>query len=155
MLKITDDYLIGFIEGEGSFYVGIVPSRETRIGWQVVYFFKVSQNPSGKVILDYLKKRLGCGYIKPNDKNDPSDKTLAFVVRDFNDLVKKVIPFLEGRLIIKRKDFEKFKKVLELVGKGEHLTKEGLTKIIDLAYSMNSGRRKIPKEKILSLIHQG
>lgn len=154
MLKISDDYLVGFIEGEGSFYVGIVPSKETKSGWQVVWFFKVSQNPSGKVILDYLKKRLKCGYIKPNSLKDPTDKTLAFVVRDFSDLTQKVIPFLEGKLIIKKRDFEKFKKILGLVEKGEHLTKDGLAKIIDLAYSMNSGKRKIAKEKILSSFRQ-
>jgi hypothetical protein len=37
------------------FYVGVVPSSETKSGWQVIYFFKVSQNPSGKFVLDFLK----------------------------------------------------------------------------------------------------
>ena len=53
--KVSDDYLIGFVEGEGCFYIGIVKSKETITGWQVVYFFKVSQNPSGKIVLEKLK----------------------------------------------------------------------------------------------------
>jgi len=56
-MSLSDDYLIGFVEGEGMFYIGIVPSKETKSGWQVIYFFKVSQNPVGKTVLEELKKR--------------------------------------------------------------------------------------------------
>jgi len=149
MLKLSDDYLIGFVEGEGMFYVGVVPSLETKSRWQVIYFFKVSQNPSGKVVLDFLKKRLGCGYLKANSKTDATDKSLAFVVRDFKDLITKVIPFFEGKLVIKKKNFEKFKKVLEIVKSGRHLKKEGMKEILDISYSMNTGKRKFSKEEIL------
>ena len=44
MKLLSDDYLIGFTEGEGMFYIGIVRSLETKTGWQVIYFLKVSQN---------------------------------------------------------------------------------------------------------------
>lgn len=152
MLNISDEYILGFIEGEGCFYVGIVPSNETKSGWQVIVFFKVSQNPEGKVILDYLKKRLECGYVKPNDSKDSSDRSLAFVVRDFSSLESKVIPFFNGKLIVKRKNFEKFKRVLELINQSKHLTTEGLKQIIDIAYSMNSKKRKLSKSQILSHI---
>jgi hypothetical protein len=39
--------------------------------------------------------------------------------------------------------------VLALVKQGEHLKKEGLSKIIDLAYLMNTAKRKLTKEYIL------
>ncbi|MBU2578230.1 LAGLIDADG family homing endonuclease [Patescibacteria group bacterium] len=149
MIKISDDYLIGFVEGEGMFYIGIVPSKETTSGWQVIYFFKVSQNPSGKIVLEYFKRRFSCGYIKSNSKTDLTDKSLAFVVRNYNDLITKVIPFFDGKLFVKKSSFERFKQVLELVGKRKHLNKEGLSQIIDLAYSMNTGKRKFAKEFVL------
>ncbi len=149
MLKISDDYLIGFVEGEGMFYVGIVPSKETKSGWQVIYFFKVSQNPIGKVVLDYLRKRLGCGYLKQNSKTDPTDRSLALVVRNFQDLKVRVLPFFRNKLVIKRKSFDTFEKVLFLVEQGKHLNKEGLSAIIDLAYSMNTCKRKLTKKYIL------
>ena len=149
MLNISDDYLVGFTEGEGMFYIGIVPSKETTSGWQVIYFFKVSQNPSGKVVLDYLKQRLECGYLKENSKIDPTDKSLAYVVRNLNDLTNRVIPFFENKLIIKRYAFERFKEVVELVNKGEHLKRSGIQKILVLAYSMNTQKRKYSKEQIL------
>ena len=149
MFKVSDDYLRGFVEGEGMFYVGVVPSPETKSGWQVIYFLKVSQNPSGKFILDFLKKRLNCGYLKQNSKTDKTDKSLAFVVRDINDLSEKVIPFFDNKLFIKKENFEKFKKVLEIVKKGEHLSKEGLSRVLDLSYTMNTQKRKFTKEYIL------
>ncbi len=34
---VSDDHLIGFIEGEGMFHIGIVPSPFTKLGWQVIY----------------------------------------------------------------------------------------------------------------------
>ncbi|MFZ5933019.1 MAG: LAGLIDADG family homing endonuclease [Patescibacteria group bacterium] len=151
-LKVSDDYLIGFVEGEGMFYVGIVPSRGTsrnKSGWQVIYFFKVSQNPTGRLILEQLKARLGCGYIKENSKTDFSDKSLAYVVRDFESIKEKVIPFFRDRLIIKRDSFEKFERIISLVSQKEHLTYQGMKKILDLAYSMNTQKRRVSKQEIL------
>lgn len=150
--KISDDYLVGFVEGEGMFYIGIVPSSgtsRTKSGWQVIYFFKVSQNPSGKAILGQLKQRLGCGYIKQNSKTDFTDKSLAFVVRDFTSIRQKVIPFFKDRLVIKRDAFEKFERVIEIISQKKHLSYEGMKEILDIAYSMNTKKRKVSKEEIL------
>jgi len=146
---VSDDYLVGFVEGEGNFYIGIVPSKETKTGWQVIHFFKVSQNPSGREVLEYFIKRFGCGYIKANSNNDLTDRSLAYVVRDLKNLREKVIPFFEGKLVIKLDAFEKFKRVVQLVSEKKHLTLQGVTEIVNLAYSMNTGKRKFPKELIL------
>ena len=146
---ISDDYLIGFVEGEGMFYIGIVPSKETKTGWQVIYFFKVSQNPIGKVVLEAFRKRLNCGYLKQNSKTDLSDRSLAFVVRDLVSIRDKVVPFFENKLVIKEDAFEKFKKVIQIVDSKKHLTKEGMTEILSIAYSMNTKKRRVAMEKIL------
>ena len=150
-LDLSDDYFIGFVEGEGCFYIEIVKSPETKSGWQVIYFFKVSQNPSGRMVLESLKKRLDCGYIKQNNRTDTTDKSLAYVVRDLPSLVDKVVPFFERKLVTqKAQDFDKFVKVLEIVNLNQHLTKGGIRKILDLAYSMNTTKRKVTKTQILS-----
>src|SRR3989344_125475 len=119
---VSDDYLVGFVEGEGMFYIGIVPSKETKTGWQVIHFFKVSQNPSGKMILEFFLKRFRCGYIKENSKNSPKDKSLAYVVRDFKSLRDTIIPFFNLKLVIKKDAFEKFKKIISIIDKKKHLT---------------------------------
>ncbi len=148
-LKISDDYIIGFVEGEGMFYIGIVPSKETKTGWQVVYFFKVSQNPIGLEVLQQLKLRLNCGYIKQNSQTDKTDKSLAFVVRDLPSIRDKVIPFFEGRLFIKQQAFEKFKKVIKFIEEKQHFNLQGMIQILEIAYSMNTQKRRVEKQLIL------
>jgi len=148
-MSLSDDYLIGFTERAGMFYIGIVPSKETKTGWQVIYFFKVSQNPIGEAVLTYFKNRLGCGYLKKNSQTDLTDKSLAYVVRDFPSLRDKVILFFEGRLVIKNDAFEKFKQVLKLVEEKQHFTVSGISKILEIAYSMNTQKRRVEKQLIL------
>lgn len=149
-MNISDDYLIGFTEGEGMFYIGIVPSSETKTGWQVIYFFKVSQNPRGLEVLQKLKEKFGSGYIKSNSKSDFSNKSLAYVVRDIKSIQNKVIPFFENKLVIKKDNFKKFCQVIKIVSDKKHLSREGISKIIDISYSMNTGKRRYSKEEILS-----
>lgn len=146
---VNDDYIVGFVEGEGMFYIGIVPSRETKTGWQVIYFFKVSQNPVGRDVLLALKDRFGCGYVKENSHSDLTDKSLAYVVRDLQGLKKSIIPFFDNKLIIKKDAFNKFRRVIELVSEKKHLDYEGIKEISSIAYSMNTKKRKVTIEHIL------
>ena len=148
-MNLSNDYFIGFVEGEGMFYIGVVPSSETKSGWQVIYFFKVSQNPSGREVLENLKNKLQCGYIKENSQTDKTDRSLAFVVRDLSNLLDKIVPFFDDKLVIKKDAFDKFKRVLTLVRQKKHLTKEGMKQILDISYSMNTQKRRFTKKQIL------
>jgi hypothetical protein len=150
---VSDDYLYGLINGEGMFHVGVVPSRYTKLGWQVIYQFKVAQNPVGEAVLRALQARLGCGTISPNAKAGARDRTFKYVVRDYENLTQKVIPFCEGRLVVKREPFEDLKTVLRMVGDGEHLTANGLLDIVDIAYAMNTKARRVPRSAIEAAIN--
>lgn len=149
---VSDDYLSGFIDGEGMFHVGVVPSRYTRLGWQVIYLFKVAQNPVGEPVLGALQRRLGCGTITPNARSGARDRTLKYVVRDFANLTEKVVPFCRGRLVVKRAALESFEVVLQSVRDSRHLTAEGLLDIVDIAYAMNTGVRRVPRATIQAAI---
>jgi hypothetical protein len=149
---VSDDYLMGLIDGEGMFHVGIVPSRFTRLGWQVIYLFKVAQNPIGEPVLRALQERLGCGTISPNARAGAKDRTLKYVVRDLENLSDKVVPFCDGRLIVKREAFQSFDAVLARVRGGEHLTASGLLEIVDIAYAMNTKARRVPRATIEAAI---
>lgn len=149
-MNITDDYFVGFVEGEGCFYVSVVPSKETRTGWQVIHFFKVSQNPRGLCVLKALQERLNCGYIKSNASTHSSDKSLALVVRNITDLQTLVIPFFSSKLIIKKHDFDCFEKIVQLVSAKKHQTYEGMKIILELSRSMNTGKKKFKDEDILN-----
>jgi len=91
-----DDYLAGYVDGEGSFHVAIQRNPSTRFGWQLVPEFHVSQNPERASILELLRARLGCGRIRPNARAGGRDRSLVYVVRNRNDLLTKVIPFFRA-----------------------------------------------------------
>jgi hypothetical protein len=149
---VSDDYLFGLIDGEGMFHVGVVPSPFTRLGWQVIYLFKVAQNPIGEPVLRSLEERLGCGSISPNAKAGSKDRTLKYVVRDLESLTDRVVPFCDGNLVVKREALEAFKAVLARVRDGDHLTANGLLQIVDIAYAMNTKARRVPRGAIQATI---
>lgn len=153
---ISNDYLAGFADGEGCFYVGIVPVKTAKFGWQGLTEFRVSQNPQGRRILEAFRERLGCGTIKPNHRFSLTDRTLVFVVRDQQDLLSKVVPFFECYPIRsdKRIEFERFKAILLMIREKKHLTREGLIEIVNIASEMNTKTKRYSKEKILASLHE-
>src|SRR5947208_12383645 len=64
-----DAYIAGYVDGEGSFHVAVQRNPSTRIGWQLVPEFHVSQNAERRQVLDLIKLRLGCGRIQENHRN--------------------------------------------------------------------------------------
>ncbi len=149
--KINNDYFSGFVDGEGCFYIGFSKRVDLPIPWQIITEFHVSQNPGSKNVLDALRKRLGCGYLKPNHSKSTTDKSWVLVVKDRNDLKSKVIPFFERHTLhsAKQKDFQVFRKVLILITERKHLTKAGFSEIVKLVFSLNRQTKKKYKEKEL------
>jgi LAGLIDADG endonuclease len=141
-------YISGFVDGEGCFCVSFQPSQRHKFGWETRPSFSVSQNADRAQLLYMIQERWGCGFIRP----DRSDKTLKYEVRTVRDLVEKVIPQFRTcpLLSAKQHDVERFAAICELIHRGEHLTREGFEKIIELAMGMNpSGKRKYSAAEIL------
>jgi hypothetical protein len=74
-------------------------------------------------------------------------KSCAYFVSSIGDLTNIIIPhFLKYPLITKkREDFFLFKSVVEMVNAKEHLTMEGLQKIVSFKASINLGLTDILK----------
>src|SRR2546430_15628545 len=70
-----------------------------------------------------------------------NNKAMLYQVRNLSDITKIIIPHFEKYPLITKKqsDFLLFKEIVKLMNKGEHLTKEGLIKIINLKASLNWG----------------
>ena|SRR3989338_3525365 len=149
-------YIAGFVDGEGSFHIAFQKRDDLKFGWQAVPEFHINQNFTSRKVLEEIKKRLRCGYIKANDALGKRDKTLVYVVRDRLDLIEKVIPFFERFPLHteKRKDFELFRKIIQMMKKNDHMKIEGFRKIIQIAYSMNADGiyRKRKMEDILTTL---
>lgn len=153
---IASYYISGFVDGEGCFSVTVQRSRNVKLGIQVIPEFHVSQHQNRTEVLDAMHAKFGCGYVKPNHAANTRDLTSVYVVRNIKDLRNKIVPFFRKYplISIKQRDFEKFAEVIEMMEKKLHLTKEGLIKILELAFSMNaSGRyRKLRLEDVIAVV---
>jgi len=138
----TGSYLAGFADGEGCFYVGIHPTSNVSHGLQVVPEFHVSQNGERISVLKLFASILGCGAIKKNASVNSNDKTWVLVVKKHNDLLERLLPFFRRFPLRseKQQDFLKFARVVEMMHRKEHLTVDGLKRILDIAFSMNGSR---------------
>ncbi|MGH3058707.1 MAG: LAGLIDADG family homing endonuclease [Gaiellaceae bacterium] len=147
-----DGYISGYVDGEGSFSVSVQRNRTCRVGFQLVPEFHVSQNGDRAQVLELIRDRLRCGYIKPNSKRD---QALVLVVRNREALLDRVIPFFERSPLLstKQADFEKFARVVRSMALGHHRTPAGFGELLELALSMNgSGRhRRVRWKELVSI----
>ena len=106
-----------------------------KLGVQVLPEFTVVQHQVDEQVLHALKDYFGCGVVRKNHGT-----RLCYRVRGQENLLDKIIPFFEKHQLKTRKrvDFAKFRKVLLLMEKGEHLNPDGLEKIRQIKTTMNS-----------------
>ena len=150
--KLDPWFVSGFVDGEGSFHIALYEDERMRTGWKVIPEFHVSQRVTSRCVLDRLVSFFTCGYVKANHATNPKDVTYVYVVRDRQDLLKKIIPFFRSHPLQteKRKDFNLFVRVVKRMSQNRHLTRTGIQEIIGIAYQMNgSGRyRRRPARTI-------
>ena len=134
-MDLNAQWIVGFVDGEGCFHIGINKNQEMKLGVQVLPEFTVVQHQVDEQVLYALKAYFGCGVVRKNHGT-----RLCYRVRGHENLLHKIIPFFEKHQLKTRKrvDFEKFRKVVLRMEKGEHLTHDGLEKIRQIKTTMNS-----------------
>ena len=134
-MDLNAQWIVGFVDGEGCFHIGINKNQEMKLGFQVLPEFTVVQHQVDEQILYALKAYFGCGVVRKNHGT-----RLCYRVRGQENLLDRIIPFFEKHQLKTRKrvDFAKFRKVILLMQKGEHLKPEGLEKIRQIKATMNS-----------------
>jgi hypothetical protein len=137
-MNLNAQWVVGFVDGEGCFHVGINQNESMSLGVQVLPEFTVVQHEVDEQVLYGLKDYFGCGVVRKNHGS-----RLSYRVRGQKNLHDRIIPFFEKHKLKTRKrvDFEKFRKVILLIEKGEHLEADGLEKIRQIKQSMNSTKR--------------
>lgn len=128
--------MAGFVSGEGCFFIKISKSKTHKLGVGVTLNFFVVQNVRDSYLLKSFINVFGCGQFSINNKSG----ICTYSVSKFYDIVEKIIPFFEEFQIlgVKNKDF---KEASYIIKSKEHLTKEGLNKIILLKSEMNFKRQ--------------
>lgn len=137
--RLEAQWVVGFVDGEGCFYVGVNSQPEMKTGYQVLPEFTVVQHEQDIQLLYALKQFFGCGVVRQNHGD-----RMAYRVRGVEHLQERVIPFFEQHPLKTKKhlDFLKFRKILMMMRNNEHLTLDGIEKIRQIASEMNRGRER-------------
>ena len=135
--RLESSWIVGFTDGEGCFHISINKIPEMTLGWQVLPEFRVVQHEKDEYVLHQIKNYFGFGDVKINRKDFHGTRK-EFRGRGLENL-NKIFEFFKLNKLntSKRKDFEIFSEVIDLMNKKQHLTKEGLDKIAKLISEMN------------------
>lgn len=134
------NWLAGFTDGDGSFFVRVITSNTHKTGVQILLTYKLGQHKRDLALMQSLIKYLDCG--KVQDLGSATE-ACAFTVSSLKSLEAKIIPFFSKYplLGIKSRDFADFCVVANIMKEKRHLTKEGLEQIKKIKVRMNTGRK--------------
>lgn len=151
---ISDDYIMGFVEGEGCFSIGIqkMIDRKPRkgrtkavwkkpsLGFRVSPSFRVTAVEDEIGLLYAFKERFGIGGVYTNrSRSSPNSKPASqYYAQSISDCLK-IAEFFKDKEFrtSKGKSFQLWVQGLELIRQGKHLTKDGLLEICRLRDKMN------------------
>jgi hypothetical protein len=135
-----EQWIVGFVDGEGCFSVPVFRQRTARLGWQVQPEFAVVQAaPSAHVLTD-LQQYFRCGHVSVNMRHDNHRHAMCrWSVRSLADLAEHIVPFFERNPLrtAKQLEFDKFCTVVRMMRERRHLTESGLAQIAAIAQTMN------------------
>ena len=149
-IVVSDYWLLGLIEAEGSFYLD-------RSKLQPVFMIALTkiQLPVIKKIKDYLINNLGFDKyskfklenssaiaIVENKERNNAKCLIRLTISNINILTNYFIPYLENKRFItkKGKDFQDFKIICRAIYNGAYRTEEIKSLILKLSYTMNNFR---------------
>jgi len=138
-----EQWIVGFVDGEGCFSVPIFRQRSAKLGWQVQPEFAVVQAAPSALVLNDLQSYFGCGRVGVNRRHDNHRYDMhRWSVRSLTDLAERILPFFEQHPLrtAKALEFEKFSMVVRMMRERRHLTVAGLTEIAETAETMNFRR---------------
>ena len=136
----TLNWVRGFIEAEGSFQVII---QEINNKTNVSLRFSITQHIKEEVLLNSVVTYLNCGRYYKSPARDEGQ----YLVTVFSDINDKIIPLLKEYplLGVKKEDYLDFVRVAEIIKFKDHLTEQGIEKIITIKNNMNTRRILIDK----------
>jgi hypothetical protein len=133
-------WMAGFVTGEGCFLVQMSKHGKGKLDG-VSLSFKVSQHLRDELLLRSFISFFGCGFFNYHSGKSQTGSGV-FIVRKFEDISKKLLPFFQDHMIegVKKKDFEDWSRVAELIRFKAHLTEDGVEKIREIKSGMNTLR---------------
>ena len=144
---ITPENIAGLVVGEGCFYAESAADKKYKSGWRVRPAFCIEMRHDETEILEAVRDALGCGGIYRLDfgryrgyqqkRWAPHAKYRVSKLAHLND---QVIPFFERYTLFgrKRRAFECFVPLVQLLIARRHLEPEGLAEAKRLAEALST-----------------
>ncbi len=144
MKSLTPEYVVGLVDGEGSFTVYIrnmdatAPTKR-RVVVEPKFYIKLVD--TDKIILDQVQQFFGCGSVYFQKDTRPNHKhCYRYEVYKREDLVKKIIPFFTKHPLhfpSKAKDFSIFCRLMEMIEQGVHSSEAGVRNMFAIKQTMH------------------
>lgn len=143
MQNLKPDYIVGLVDGEGSFTVYVrdpsKPSKNRRVTVEPKFYIKLIERD--KEVLDSVRRFFGCGAIYFQKDNRPNHQhCYRYEVFNRKDIIEIIIPFFKihtPKFPSKNHDFNIFCKIMKLIERGEHLNESGLRELFQLKQHMH------------------
>lgn len=134
-------WLAGLVSAEGCFFIEIF-KHTTKIGFGVKLKFQITQHIRDQELLRKLINKLDCGRYETSIGRNWGN----FVVTRFSDIESKILPLFTDYLIygVKTSDLADFRKVVDIIKAGDHLTPEGLEEIRRIKAGMRKVNTSVP-----------
>lgn len=133
---IDPGFITGFTDAEGCFMINISSCKRLNTGWDTVATFKIELHEKDLELLKLIQTYFGGIGLIYKGRN-----SVIFRVRSLEQIMGVVLPHFDKYSLItqKKADYLLFKEVVLLMKKKEHLTQDGLNKIVAIKSSLNNG----------------
>lgn len=133
--KLDPWYVTGFTDGEGCFLINVRPKSKRSNGYSVELVFRLHLHSRDRALLEKIRDFFGVGRLTAVSENHAQ-----YWVGTLEDILVIVKHFDKYPLITQKwSDYQLFKQAVELVVRKEHLTLEGLQKIVSIRAVLNKG----------------
>ena len=130
-------YIAGFLDGDGSIFFQIIPRKDYKQKFQIRSSIAFYQRSDYVWILELLKEKFGCGYIR-HRKTGISDYTIVE-----SKEVKRILKLLEPYVLLKKKQIELGLEILEkLENKKTNFDFIEICKLIDKFGEINYSKKR-------------
>jgi hypothetical protein len=131
------DWLAGFTEGDGSFFINFVSIPKMKTGVQVKLNISWTQTAINRQTLDFIGAHFKCShsYNKTND-------SWVYNISRQSEVTRLLTIFVEHPLYgLKRFDYLDLVKANIIIQDKGHLTNEGINQLRSIAAGMNQRRK--------------
>lgn len=133
--KLNPHYVVGFIDGEGSFSVSIGRHKTLARKLEVRPEFEIELRADDKKILERVAVTIGCGKIYDcSYERYGWYPHVKYKITNTIDMEKYLFPFLDRYQLQakKAKSYKFFREIVLMVRSKKHLTDAGFNKIVKL-----------------------